>query len=264
MLRMRPHLAVLLASTVLAAAATAAAGAPPPPTQLVCARDGSHRWRLSLDAAGLPRQVGAGIAAGTRECDFASEGPPTALAGGGWRFQWDDAVLGQRQRVDVRRAGASGFVFHLDPAACGALKLPATVTLSPGAPGCTQAVDRDGAFEQFWQQLREALARGDGGQLQQLALPQLEFVEGPDIVRAPATVLRGAARCLPGVPATTQRLELRDLLARDAPPRPDMPPLSRKGDSRIDIAGAMSLRWTAQGWRIDGFNTSPEVFRRCS
>jgi hypothetical protein len=106
------------------------------------------------------------------------------------------------------------------------------------------------------------LARGDGELLQQLSLPQLEFVEGPDIVKAPSSIMRGAARCLPDVPATTQRLSLRDMLAAD-PPRLDMPPLSRKGESRIDFAGAMSLRWTAQGWRIDGFNASRSVFQHC-
>jgi hypothetical protein len=65
------------------------------------------------------------------------------------------------------------------------------------------------------------------------------------------------------VTATTRPIELRDLLKPEQAPRLDMPPLSRKGDSRIDFAGAMSLRWTAQGWRMDGFNTSRDVFEKC-
>ena len=241
----------------------AAAALPPPPTQLVCTPDATSRWSLSRDASGTPQQLSVSIAAGTRECDFRSTGAPAALPDGGWRFEWDDESLGQRQRVDVTRAGSDGFSLRAQPAACGTLKLPALVTLAPAAKGCTVSADRDGAFDQFWRQLRDALSRGDGELLQQLALPQLEFVGGPDIVKAPATAMRHAARCLPRVTATTQRLELRDLLKAEQPPRLDMPPLSRKGDSRIDFAGAMDLKWTPQGWRMAGFNASRDVFEKC-
>lgn len=258
-LRSLPWLAAL---SGLALAAQAAAPLPPLPTQLACNPDANTRWALSRDGNGTPRQVSVSVTAGTRECDFASSGAPSALPGGGWRFDWQDEVLGQRQRVDVQPAG-DGFRLSPQPAACGALRLPATVTLSPKAAGCTESVDRDGAFEQFWQQLRDALARQDGERLQQLSMPQLEFVEGPDIVKAPASVMWRAARCLPRVTATTRPIELRDLLKPEQAPRLDMPPLSRKGDSRIDFAGAMSLRWTAQGWRMDGFNTSRDVFEKC-
>lgn len=252
-----------LATLVLALAPLSVQALPPPPTQLVCTPDGVHRWRVSHDAAGVPLQVSASISAGARECDFASASAPTALPDGGWRFEWNDATLGQHQRVDVHRAGADGYALALMPAACGALKIPAATTLATSAPGCAVSVDRDGAFEQFWRQLRDALARRDGDLLQQLSLPQLEFVEGPDVVKAPSSVMRRAARCLPRVTATTQRLEIRDMIAGDTAPRLDMPPLSRKGDSRIDFAGAMSLRWTPQGWRMDGFNASRDVFQNC-
>lgn len=253
--------AVFLASALALPGATHAL--PPPPTQLVCSPDATTRWRVARDAAGTPVAVSVSIAAGTRECDFSSTGAPQTLPDGGWRFEWDDELLGQHQRVDVTRAGADGFSLRPHPAACGALKLPAAVTLAPAARGCAVSVDRDGAFGQFWQQLRDALARNDGELLQQLSLPQLEFVEGPDIAKAPATVMRRAARCLPRVTATTQRLELRDLLKAEQPPRLDMPPLSRKGDSRIDFAGAMDLKWTPQGWRMAGFNASRDVFQQC-
>ncbi len=252
----------------LAVAAHAASAAPPnalpaPPTQLVCAPDALHRWRVSREADGTPLQVSVSVAAGTRECDFASSGAPQRQPDGAWRFEWQDELLGQRQRVDVRRAGGDGYRLALTPAACGALQLPATATLAATAPGCTVSVDRDAAFGQFWRQLRDALARGDGALLQQLSLPQLEFVEGPDIAKAPSSILRGAAPCLAGVGATQSRLTLRDMIAGDQPPRLDMPPLSRRGDSRIDFAGAMSLTWTDQGWRMDGFNASRSVFQRC-
>ncbi len=252
-----------LAFLSLALLPLAATALPPPPTQLVCVADGVHRWRVSRDAAGAPLQVSLSVAAGARECDFASGGAATGLPDGGWRFEWRDAVLGTHQRVDVHRAGKDGYVLALQPAACGALQVPAAVTLAPTAQGCAVSVDRDGAFAQFWRELRGALARGDGELLQQLSLPELEFVEGPDVVKAPSSVMRRAARCLPRVTAATQRLEVRDMIAGDTPPRLDMPPLSRKGETRIDFAGAMSLRWTPQGWRMDGFNTSRDVFQNC-
>lgn len=263
----RPGLSACLSaclglSAAVHAAETTAADAPLP-RQLVCTPDAQHRYRVSHDAAGQPLQVSVGVNAGSRDCDFRSAGPARPQADGSWRFEWQDEVLGQRQRVDVQRNGATGYALALSPAACGALALPPTVTLVPGTAGCSASVDRDAAFDLFWLQLREAVARGDGQALQKLALPQLEFVEGPDIVKRPASVLRPAARCVPGVPATTRQLTLRDLLAPAQPPRLDQPPLSRKGDTRIDLAGAMSLTWTAQGWRIDGFNTSPDVFRQC-
>lgn len=257
-------LSVLLSLCALMPLAPArAAELPPPPTQLVCAPDDIHRFRVSRDAAGTPVQVSLSVAAGARECDWASAGPPAAQADGSWRFDWQDATLGQRQRVDVRRAGANGYTLALEPAACGALKAPAAATLAPEAKGCTTSVDRDGAFDQFWRQLRDALARNDGELLLRLSLPELEFVEGPDIVKAPSSIMRGAARCLAGLSATHPRVEVRDMLAGDKPPRLDMPPLSRKGDSRIDFAGAMSLVWTPQGWRMDGFNASRSVFGKC-
>lgn len=255
-------LAACLMLSVGAPAAWAATDAALP-RQLVCAPDAQHRYRVSHDAAGQPLQVSVSLQVGSRECDFSSAGPASPQADGSWRFDWQDPVLGQRQRVDVRRSGTAGYALAFTPAACGTLALPPTATLAPGAAGCSASVDRDAAFDLFWRQLRDAVNRGDGQALQQLALPKLEFVEGPDIVKLPANVLRSAARCLPGVPATTRQLTLRDLLAPAQAPRLDQPPLSRKGDSRIDLAGAMSLTWTAQGWRIDGFNTSPDVFRQC-
>lgn len=242
---------------------TPLAAAAQPPTQLVCTPDSVHSFRVSHDAAGAPLTVSVSVAAGARECDFSSAGAPVAQADGSWRFDWTDATLNQRQRVDVRRAGAGGYTLAFEPAACGALKIPAAATLAPAAKGCAVSVDRVGAFAQFWRQLRDALARGDGELLQQLSLPQLEFVEGPDIVKAPSALMRRAARCLPDITATTQPLDIRRMIAGDTPPRLDMPPLSRKGDARIDFAGAMSLRWTPQGWRMDGFNAGRDVFARC-
>ncbi|MCE4555918.1 hypothetical protein [Pelomonas cellulosilytica] len=260
----RPALRLLVAALASPLApAWAAPAAPALPTQLVCKPDVNHVFSVSRYAVGTPLAVSASVSAGTRDCDFASTGSPTALPGGAWRFEWDDETLGQRQRVDVSRAGADGYTVAFNPATCGALRLPASVALSPSGRGCAVSVDRDGAFVQFWQQLRDALARRDGDLLQRLSLPQLEFVDGPDIVKAPSSIMRTAARCLPGVPATTKALDLGEILRSAEAPRLDMPPLSRRGDARIDFAGAMSLTWTPQGWRMDGFNASPGVFSRC-
>lgn len=257
---MMPRMRFALLALLLPVAAPAL---PPLPTQLVCEPDGIHRWRVSRDAAGAPLEVSLSVAAGTRECDFSSKGAPKVQADGGWRFEWDDETLGQHERIDVKRAGTDGYALSLQPAACGALKVPAAVTLAPSGKGCRTSVDRYGAFDQFWRQLRDALARGDGELLQQLSLPQLEFVEGPDIVKASSSVMRRAARCLPDVPATTQDLDIRRMIAGDVAPRLDMPPVSLKGESRIDFAGAMDLKWTPQGWRMAGFNASRDVFSSC-
>ena len=119
-LRSLPWLAAL---SGLALAAQAAAPLPPLPTQLACNPDANTRWALSRDGSGTPRQVSVSVTAGTRECDFASSGAPSALPGGGWRFDWQDEVLGQRQRVEVQPAGdgfrlapqpAIGFFGHLN------------------------------------------------------------------------------------------------------------------------------------------------------
>lgn len=255
----------LAALSLLIPAATAVAASPPAelPVQLMCSPDDLHTFVVTRDAAGAPLAVGMNIAAGARECGFSSAGPPTSRPGGAWRFDWQDDITRQRQRVDVQRIGTDGYALSFEPAACGALKIPATATLTAKGKGCAVSVDRHHAFVQFWHQLRDALARNDGMLLQRLALPQLEFVEGPDAMKAPASILRHAAACLPTVPTVDGNTDIGRILASEGQPRMDMPPVSRRGDSRVSFGGAMSLRWTPQGWRMEGFNASRSVFSQC-
>lgn len=235
----------------------------PPPTQLVCRVGDALTASVSHDRAGTPLAAGLGATSGTHECDVQTQGPARA-ADGGWRFEWTDAVNGDtRYGATVRRAGPGGFTLALQPAQCGTLALPATVTLTPGAAGCQTRTDRGAAFVQFWRQLRDALARRDGARLQRLALPQPSFIEGPDLMKAPAALLRQGAACLAGVPTTDGRSDLGRVLQAGDSPRLDVPPLSRRGDERVSIGGALTARWTAQGWRIESLNADRASFTGC-
>ncbi|HEY0954361.1 MAG TPA: hypothetical protein VGE36_06375 [Roseateles sp.] len=235
----------------------------PTPTQLVCRVGDALTASVSRDRTGTPLAAGFGATSGTHECDVQTQGPARA-ADGGWRFAWTDAVNGDtRYAATVRRAGAAGFTLALQPAQCGTLALPATVTLTPGSAGCESRTDRDAAFVQFWRQLRDATARRDGALLQRLALPQPQFIEGPDLMKAPASLLRQGAACLATVTTTDGRSDLGRLLQATDSPRLDMPPLSRRGDGRASIGGALTALWTPQGWRIESLNADRASFTGC-
>lgn len=234
----------------------------PPPTQLACSPDEVHSFHISKDAAGTPLRAGMGITAGTRECDITSRGAPTALPGGGWRFEWRDG--GERRRIDVRRNGADGYTLAFEPAACGTLRIPATATLATKAKGCTESVDRIQAFVLFWRQLRDAIARDDGALLQRLAQPQVGFSEGDARIKRPAAVLREGASCLVSVFAPLGKVSLAEMLQATDTPRIDMRPVTYVNDSLIKVGGeAMTAVWTPQGWRIASLNASPAVFELC-
>jgi len=250
-----------LAALLLLACLPAAARADLP-TLLSCAPDDIHRAALTLDESGAPLAASVSIAAGARECDLYTEGAPARQADGSWQFAWRDRGDGADHALRVSRK-AAGYTLALQPAACGALVLPAAFTLAASAKGCHSGVDKHAAFVQFWRSLREAVARDDGAALEKLSLPQLLFVEGPDEVKAPASVMRHAARCLLDVPAPVQRTDLRAILMATDSPRLDRPPLSTRRNQWVSFAGAMTAAWTPQGWRIEGFNASPSVMRDC-
>lgn len=254
-----PRLRFTVLATLLALPALASAALP---TLLSCTPDRVHRVALTLGEQGAPLGASVSVAAGTRECDLSTQGSATATATGGWRFAWQDEDLGAAYTAQVERAGA-GYTLRLQPAACGVLTLPASFTLSAAAKGCTTSVDRQAAFTQFWREFRTAVARNDGETLVRLSLPQLEFIEDPDAVKAPASVMRHAAKCIPDVPAPVQRTDMRALLKTLTEPRLDMPPLSLRKNSVVSFAGAMTAVWTPEGWRIQGFNASPSVMREC-
>lgn len=232
-----------------------------PPTQLACSPDEVHSFHVSKDAAGTPLRAGMSIAAGTRECDLSSMGAPTALPGGGWRFEWRDG--GERRRIDIRRSG-DGYTLAFEPAACGALRIPATATLAPKGKGCTESVDRIQAFVLFWRQLRDAIARDDGALLQRLAQPQVGFSEGDVRMKRPASVLREGASCLVSVFAPLGKVSLAEMLQATDTPRVDMRPVTYVNEGLIKVGGeAMAAVWTPQGWRISSLNASPAVFELC-
>ncbi|MDR7333385.1 hypothetical protein [Roseateles asaccharophilus] len=249
--------------TLLAAGAASAQVGTPPPTLLVCSSGESLTASVSHDATGAPLRAGVSVTSGTRECDLQTQGA-AAAADGSWRFEWTDAVVGNiRYRATLRRAGTGGFTLALQPARCGGLALPASVTLAPAAPGCEAREDRDGAFLLFWRQLRDALTRRDGELLQRLALQQPSFIEGPDLMKAPASLLRHSAACLATVTTTDGRSDLGQLLKATDSPRLDMPPLSRRGAARVSVGGAMTAAWTPQGWRIESLNADRASFAGC-
>lgn len=236
------------------------------PTLLACRPSESLSANVSHDGAGTPLGAGIYATSGTHECGVQTQGTASAQADGSWRFEWTDEVEGNvRYRATVRRAGADGYALALEPARCGTLALPALATLSPKAKakGCESRVDRDGAFVQFWRQLRDAVSRRDGELLQRLSLPQLLFVEGPDLMKAPAAVIRNAAPCLATVTTTDGRSDIGSMLKATDTPRLDMPPLSRRGDSRISAGQAMTALWTPQGWRLESFNADRTSFSGC-
>lgn len=255
----------LLAVALLAIAAGAGAqvSKQAPPTQLVCQPNENLTVSVSRDGSGVPLGAGVSATSGTHECDVHTQGQPQVQADGGWQFEWLDKIEGNtRYRATVRRA-ADGYTLALDPARCGTLVLPATATLSPGDPACKSRVDRDAAFVQFWRQLRDAVARRDGELLQRLSLPQLLFSEGPDMPKAPASVIRHAATCLAIVTTTDGRSDLGRLLQATDTPRLDMPPMSRRGDARVSAGDAMTALWTPQGWRLEWFNADRATFSGC-
>ena len=234
------------------------------PTLLACRPSENLSANVSHDGAGTPLGAGIYATSGTHECAVQTQGTASAQADGSWRFEWTDEVEGNtRYRATVRRAGPDGYALALEPARCGTLALPVTATLSPKAKGCESRVDRDGAFALFWRQLRDAVSRRDGELLQRLSLPQLLFVEGPDLMKAPAAVIRNAAPCLATVTTTDGRSDIGSMLKATDTPRLDMPPLSRRGDSRISAGQAMTALWTPQGWRLESFNADRASFSGC-
>lgn len=253
-----------LITALLVAGAHAQVTKDPLATLLVCQPSDSLTANVSHDPAGTPLGAGVFATSGTHECGVQTQGPGTAQPDGAWRFEWTHKIVGQtRYRATVKRVGADGYTLALEPAACGTQALPASIALSAKGKGCQSRVDRDHAFVLFWRQLRDAVAQRDGAMLQRLSLPQLEFAEGPDYMKAPATIMRTAAACMPDVPTNDGRTDLGKLLKATDSPRLDMPPMSWSGDASVSAGNAFTARWTPQGWRLESFNASRSVFATC-
>ncbi len=253
-----------MALFAMAAVAQAQVGQGAVPTLLSCTINDGLSAHVSLDRAGTPLSAGVVATSGTHECNVQTQGAASADGEGVWRFAWTDAVEGNtRYQAALKRLDGGGYSLALQPAGCGTLALPATITLSAQSKTCKTQVDRDEAFVIFWQQLRDAITRRDGEQLQRLSLPQLLFSEGSDDVKAPAAVIRNAATCIPIVPTTESGTDIGGLLKSITTPRLDQPPLSRVGADRASAGNAFIARWTAQGWRLEWFNASRSVFSGC-
>ena len=252
---------LLLATAAIAASPDAKPAALP--TILKCTPDDLNAASVSLDASGTPVQASLYLASGTHECGLLTTGAATVQPDGAWRFDWNDRDSNERYRLTVRRAGADGYTLSVDPRRCGTLQLPPTVTVAPKAKGCKVAIDRDLAFTQFWRDLRDAVKRRDGDQLERLSLPKLEFAEGPDLMTAPASLLRGGAACMDIVVGPTSGRKLGPLLQANETPRLDSPPWSRDGENRISVDDAITVAWTKAGWRLESLNASRSVFSQC-
>jgi len=255
-----PLVTALLAAT----GAHAQIAKDPLPTQWVCHPSEALTASVSRDAAGTPLGAGVFATSGTHECGLQTQGAGTAQPDGAVRFEWTDAETGNtRYRATVKRVGLDGYTLAIDPARCGTQVLPATVSVAAKGKGCQSRVDRDGAFVLFWRQLRDALTKRDGDMLQRLSLPQLEFSEGPDYMKAPSSIIRNAAACMPDVTTSDGSSDLGKLLKATDTPRLDMPPLSRVDESSVSAGNAFTARWTPQGWRLESFNASRAVFAKC-
>lgn len=253
----------LIASLLAVTAAHAQVTQVPLPTQLVCHPNDNLTANVSHDGRGTLLGAGVYATSGTHECGVQSQGAGVAQPDGSVRFAWMDAVEGnKRYQATVKRVGPDGYTLALQPAGCGTIALPASIELSAKGKACKASVDRDAAFVLFWRQLREAIAQRDGDLLQRLSLPQLLFSPDAGTVKAPASIIRNAATCIPDIVTTESGTDIGKMLKAIDTPQLDKPPLSRLGDNRVST-GAFEARWTAQGWRLAWFNTSPAVFSSC-
>lgn len=260
---MARHLLSLIVSLFAVAGAHAQVAQGPLPRQLVCQPSDSLTANISHDATGAPLGAGVYATSGTHECGVQSRGAGAAQPDGAVRFEWTDEIEGnKRYRATVKRVGADGYLLALQPAGCGTIALPASIALSAKDKSCKARVDRDAAFVLFWRQLREAIARRDGDMLQRLSLPQLQFSPDSGTVKAPASIIRNAAACLPDIVTTESGTDIGRMMKTIDTPQLDQAPLSRVGDDRVST-GAFQARWTSQGWRLEWFNTSPDVLSTC-
>lgn len=234
----------------------------PLPRQLVCRPTENLTVHVRLDGSGAPLGAGVFATSGTHECDVQSQGAGVAQADGTVRFAWTAQDEGKAYAATVKRVGAEGYSVSFQPAGCGTIALPASLSLSAQGKGCKARVDRDAAFVLFWRQFKTAIAQRDGEMLQRLSLPQLEFSPDSGTVKSPSSIIRNAATCLPDIVTPVSGTDIGKMLKAIDRPQLDRPPLSRVGDDRVD-AGAFTTKWTAQGWRLEWFNTSPSLLSRC-
>ncbi|HSI59246.1 MAG TPA: hypothetical protein VLA16_16915 [Ideonella sp.] len=107
-----------------------------------------------LHRGGEPLAVTLAVVAGTRDCATRSTRPPRR-EGPGWRFDWQDDVIGAHYAAALMPLPGGGFRLRLSepgapggPAAtvaCSSLALPAETLLDPGDARCTSREERSAA-----------------------------------------------------------------------------------------------------------------------
>lgn len=253
----------LIVSLLAATGAHAQVTKDPLPTQLVCQPNENLSVNVRRDASGVPRGAGLYATSGTHECSLQSQGAGVAQPDGAVKFSWiPPEDQGTRYTATVKRVGADGYAVAFQPPGCSTAAVPASISLSAKGKGCKDSVDRDEAFVLFWHQLKDAIAKRDGDMLQRLSLPRLQFSPDEGTVKAPASVIRNAATCLPAIVTAESGTDIGKMLKAIDTPQLDKPPLSRLGNDRVST-GAFTTKWTAQGWRLEWFNASPSVLSSC-
>lgn len=252
----------LLLSALLLPAAWAAT-----PSVLRCQVDANTELRVSFDGAGRPAAVGASVVAGTRDCEIDSAAPPRADADGKtWHFDaWREPLDTQRGSARLRRE-ASGWSLAWQPAACGALALPAERRLGTGQEGCWQEPDRAAMLDDFWQQLRRALSAQDGVALVALAQARPKF-GGQAAERG---LLGEGIGCIVALPLRTapQPLALSSLLGDAQAMRGNLQ-VRWIGRDRVRIGQALELAWQEGSavdghWAISAVGAEPDRLRGCA
>lgn len=219
---------------------------------------------------GVPLALTLGVEAGTRDCGSRST-QEVQPDGTGWRFTWDDAVLGQRFDARVQALPGGGYALRFTGAegreamlACGALALPSSAELRLGGAGCTDKRDRSEALQAAWSLLRPALLQRDADRLRQVLAPQVQLAEGAeaDSPYVSAARLAPHVACLAGLGGDAHGL------ARWAQVREHLPTaltdVRWKGDEEVQLGDFAALRWLQGRWQLDWVNASrATLLREC-
>jgi hypothetical protein len=267
--------ALLLAAIAPAASGTEPGAAADTPRHLRCEfPDGSSLGVIHRH--GVPVALTGGAVAGARECATRSTQPAQPASGGGWRFDWHDAVLADTYRAELQALPGGGFTLTLaQPASaasagparpgrvrCGPLSLPAQSTLRPSAPGCRESEDRSQALQDAWRLLRLAVTGADEAAFRRVLAPEVELAEGAaqDSPRLPAAAVAGHLACVAALAHAGQRL------ADWAGARPDIlvapTGLVWQGDGEVRLGGYGGMSWQAGRWQLTWLNASRAVILR--
>jgi hypothetical protein len=249
-----------------------------PARHLLCQRPGGVSVGV-IHQRGQPLALTAGVAQGARECSTRSTLPPEAV-GGGWRFEWHDAVLAEHFVASLTTTAGGGFkVRWAHPAvaqggvaqppppavvACGPLALPAEVDLNPGDAGCSDHEDRSVALQDAWQVLRDALLQHDPVRFRHMLSPKVMLIEG-SAGDSPSVDAAGVAKHLACVGTLSSGGQTFVEWARARPHILVAPTgLDWQAADAVRLAGFGGLDWRQGRWRMTWINASRSVvLRQC-